>query len=360
MNRPSKGPPPVIPSGLMSFPLTPFTPDDAVDPGVFADHVEDQLAHGPAALFVACGTGEYSSLSATEYAEVVRHAVRVVAGRVPVFAGAGGGLGNARAAVAAASDAGADGILLLPPYLVGGTEDGYLAYVESVAGAGRLPVLVYRRGLARLGVSTALRLLSVPQVAGIKEGNGDLDTMARMVTAVRTSGHPRADSFAFLNGLPTAEVSAGACRAIGIRDYSSAVLCFAPDIARAFHTALTTGDTATTGRLLADFYLPLTALRDRVPGYAVSLVKAGARLRGLDVGRVRAPLVEAAPDHVVQLKDLLDRGRRALAEIAATAAEAPPGASPGAGARASAGAGAGAGAPAGVDAGLEASVAVAS
>ncbi|MFE6067327.1 5-dehydro-4-deoxyglucarate dehydratase [Streptomyces sp. NPDC056525] len=305
----------MIPSGLMSFPLTPFTPADEVNTGVLADHVEDQLAHGPAALFVACGTGEYSSLSAPEYAEVVRHAVRVVAGRVPVFAGAGGGLGNARAAVAAASDAGADGILLLPPYLVGGTEDGYLAYVESVARAGRLPVLVYRRGLARIGASTALRLLSVPQVAGIKEGNGDLDSMARMVTAVRTSGHPRAETFAFLNGLPTAEVSATACRAIGIRDYSSAVLCFAPDIARAFHTALTTGDTATTGRLLADFYLPLTALRDQVPGYAVSLVKAGARLRSLDVGHVRAPLVDAAADHVDRLKDLLAQGRRALAEL---------------------------------------------
>ncbi|MCD2469064.1 5-dehydro-4-deoxyglucarate dehydratase [Streptomyces sp. MBT42] len=321
----------MIPSGLMSFPLTPFTPADEVDTHVFTDHVEDQLAHGPAALFVACGTGEYSSLSAPEYAELVRHAVRVVAGRVPVFAGAGGGLGNARAAVAAASDAGADGILLLPPYLVGGTEDGYLAYVESVAGAGRLPVLVYRRGLARIGVTTALRLLDVPQVAGIKEGEGDLDSMARTVTAVRTSGHPRAETFAFLNGLPTAEVSATACRAIGVRDYSSAVLCFAPDIARAFHTALTTGDTATTDRLLADFYLPLTALRDQVPGYAVSLVKAGARLRGLDVGHVRAPLVDAAPDHVDQLKDLLAQGRRALAETTGAGGGAAPAAAEGAG-----------------------------
>ncbi|MFB8403635.1 dihydrodipicolinate synthase family protein, partial [Streptomyces sp. NPDC055912] len=105
----------MIPSGLMSFPLTPFTPADEVDTHVFTDHVEDQLAHGPAALFVACGTGEYSSLSAPEYAELVRHAVRVVAGRVPVFAGAGGGLGNARAAVAAASDAGANRTLPLPP-----------------------------------------------------------------------------------------------------------------------------------------------------------------------------------------------------------------------------------------------------
>ncbi|MDV9189455.1 5-dehydro-4-deoxyglucarate dehydratase [Streptomyces sp. SR27] len=312
----------MIPSGLMSFPLTPFTPADEVDTTVLADHLEDQLAHGPAALFVACGTGEYSSLSGPEYTQVVRRAVEVVAGRVPVYAGAGGGLGNARAAATAAADAGAEGILLLPPYLVGGTEDGYLAYAESVARAGRLPVVVYRRGLAGIGVSTALRLLSVPGIAGIKDGNGDLDMLARMVTAVRTSGHPRAESFAFLNGLPTAEVSAAACRAIGVRDYSSAVLCFAPDIARAFHTALTAGDTATTERLLARFYLPLTELRDKVPGYAVALVKAGARLRSLDVGHVRAPLVDAAPDDVERLRELLDEGRRALAEAQCPAASA--------------------------------------
>ncbi|MER8233022.1 5-dehydro-4-deoxyglucarate dehydratase [Streptomyces sp. NPDC101490] len=303
----------MIPSGLMSFPLTPFTPADEVDTAVFTDHIEDQLAHGPAALFVACGTGEYASLSTTEYARVVRHAVQVVAGRVPVLAGAGGGLGHARAAATAAAEAGADGLLLLPPYLVGGTEDGYLGYVESVARTGRLPLVVYRRGLAAFGVSTALRLLSVPHVEGIKDGRGDLDVLARMVTAVRTADHPRAGTFAFLNGLPTAEISATACRAIGVHDYSSAVLCFAPDLARAFHTALTGGDTATTDRLLAEFYLPLTELRDRVPGYAVSLVKAGARLRSLDVGHVRAPLVDAAPEHVELLRDLIDRGRRALA-----------------------------------------------
>lgn len=309
----------MIPSGLMSFPLTPFTPSDEVHLTAFADHLEDQLSHGPAALFAACGTGEYSSLSGPEYAQVIRQAVRVIAGRAPLYAGAGGGLGNAMAAVAAAADAGADGILLLPPYLVGGTEDGYLAYAESVARSSRLPVIVYRRGLARISAATALRLLAVPNITGIKEGSGDLDTMARIVSTVRTSGHPRAETFGFLNGLPTAEISASACRAIGIPDYSSAVLCFAPDIARAFHDALTAGDTATTSRLLADFYLPFTELRDQVPGYAVSLVKAGARLRSLDVGHVRAPLVEAAADHVDQLRDLLAQGRRALATATAAA-----------------------------------------
>ena len=77
--------------GLLSFPLTPFTPDDEVATGVLADHVAEQVAAGPAALFVACGTGEFTALGLDEYRTVVRTAVLEVAGRLPVYAGAGGG-----------------------------------------------------------------------------------------------------------------------------------------------------------------------------------------------------------------------------------------------------------------------------
>jgi hypothetical protein len=48
--------------GLLSFPLTPFTGDDKVDLAVFAEHVERQIAAAPSALFVACGTGEFTAL----------------------------------------------------------------------------------------------------------------------------------------------------------------------------------------------------------------------------------------------------------------------------------------------------------
>ena len=81
-----------------------------------------------------------------------------------------------------------------------------------------------------------------PNVVGLKDGIGDVDLMTRIVTSVRGSGHPRAAEFLFLNGLPTAEVSARAYRAIGVRIYSSAVHCFAPNIAHTFHRALSTGD----------------------------------------------------------------------------------------------------------------------
>jgi 5-dehydro-4-deoxyglucarate dehydratase len=93
------------------------------------------------------------------------------------------------------------------------------------------------------------------------------------------------------------------------------VLCFVPDIATAFHHAVQTGDADTVRTLLAEFYLPFVALRDTVPGYAVSLVKAGARLSGLAMGSVRPPLVDPPDEHVAQLAQIIDRGRAALARL---------------------------------------------
>lgn len=301
--------------GLLSFPLTPFTESDTVDLVAFADHVETQIAAGPAALFVACGTGEFTALSQDEHGEVVRTAVRVAGGRLPVYAGAGGGPRVAGAFAEQAAAAGADGLLLLPPYLVGSTPAGVVRHVAYVAATTDLPLIVYQRANAVLDPEAAVSLLDLPTVVGIKDGRGDVDEMLRLVTAIRTSGHPRAEEFDFLNGLPTAELSAAAYRAIGVESYSSAALCFVPDIAKAFHTAVSAHDTVVTRTLLAEFYLPFVALRDQVPGYAVSLVKAGAGL-----GAVRPPLVDPSPAHVEALAEIVTRGREALTALGRAAA----------------------------------------
>ena len=304
--------------GLLSFPLTPFSPDGstvAVD--VLRDHVATQLAAGPQALFVACGTGEFTALSREEYAVVVRTAVEVAAGRVPVFAGAGGGPALAAEFARLAAGAGADGLLLLPPYLVEAAPAGLVRHVAYVAAATDLPMFVYQRANAVLDTDAAVALLDIPTVAGIKDGRGDVDLALRLVTAVRTSGHPRAADFGFLNGLPTAEISAAAYRAIGIPTYSSAVLTFVPEIATAFAAAVAAGDTDTTQALLAGFYLPFARLRAAVPGYAVALVKAGARLAGVPVGPTRPPLVDPTPEHERRLAEIIESGRAALGTVRA-------------------------------------------
>lgn len=61
-------------------------------------------------------------------------------------------------------------------------------------------------------------------------------------------------------------------------------------------------------RLIEGFYRPYTELRHQVPGYGVSLIKAGLKLRGRPVGGVRPPLVDPSPEHIAVLAQLIERG----------------------------------------------------
>ncbi|MCX4594105.1 5-dehydro-4-deoxyglucarate dehydratase [Streptomyces sp. NBC_01549] len=293
-------------AGVLFFPVTPFAADGAVDEAALTTHIKQGLDAGPGGVFAACGTGEFHALEPLEAEQVVRTAVQVTDGRVPVFAGAGGPLPLAKEYVRAAERAGADGVLLLPPYLVKFPVDGLVRYVEEIAAESSLPVIVYQRGNAVFTPEAAARIAALPNVVGFKDGTGDLDLMQRIVLTVRAAV---GKDFQFFNGMPTAEMTVPAYRAVGVDLWSSAVFCFAPEISLAFHRAVSEGDTATVDRLLSGFFQPLVELRHKAPGYAVSLVKAAVRLGGLEVGGVRPPLVDPAPEHVEQLRQIITAGK---------------------------------------------------
>ncbi|WP_141204341.1 5-dehydro-4-deoxyglucarate dehydratase [Streptomyces griseorubiginosus] len=300
-----------IPSGPLFFPVTPYGPDGSVDLGVYRAHVRQGVDAGAAAVFACCGTGEFHALTPEEFQDCVRAAVAETAGRVPVVAGAGYGTALAARYARLAAAAGADGLLALPPYLVVAGQEGLLRHYREVAAATPLPVIVYQRDNAVFTPETVVELARTEGIIGLKDGLGDLDLMQRTVSAVRTEVP---GDFLYFNGLPTAEQTQLAYRAIGVPLYSSAVFCFAPEVALAFHRALVEGDRATADRLLDGFYRPFVELRARGRGYAVSLVKAGVRLRGLDVGEVRPPLHEPDEDHVKRLAQIIERGHALLEE----------------------------------------------
>jgi 5-dehydro-4-deoxyglucarate dehydratase len=296
-------------SGVLFFPVTPFDATGSLDLAALGTHLERGLENSPGGVFAACGTGEFHAIDHDEHRAVVETTVRVVAGRVPVFAGAGGPLPHAVAVAQAAEAAGADGLLLMPPYLVAGPAAGLVEYTRRVAEATTLDIIVYHRGTARFTETTAVEVAAIENVVGLKDGVGDLDLMGRIVLAVTESAGP---GFQFFNGLPTAEATQRAYRAIGVPLYSSATFAFAPDIATAFYTALETGDDEALDRISRAFYGPLVRLRDRVPGYAVSLVKAGVELGGIAVGAPRPPLVAASLEHIAELEAIIEAGRASV------------------------------------------------
>jgi 5-dehydro-4-deoxyglucarate dehydratase len=288
--------------GVMSFPLTPFSADgSSINASAFRTHVRRQIDAGAGVIFPCCGTGEFFSLSEDEYAELVGIAVAEAAGQVPVISGAGYGWPNAVRFANRAEAAGVDALLVLPHYLIRAPQDGLVEHIRQIACRTELPLVLYQREHVKYSPQALIELSRIPNVIGLKDGHSDLDQLQRLRLVVP-------DSFLMFNGALTAEMQARQYGSIGITAYSSAVHSFAPEIASEFFRSLKAGDTPRVELLLRDFYWPLVELRDRKLGYSVSLVKAGARLRGEELGPVRPPLVDVDNDDLVDLETLLRRG----------------------------------------------------
>lgn len=289
----------VLESGLLSFPLTDFDAELNFEPKGYAERLEWLQPYGASALFAAGGTGEFFSLEPGEYSDVIKVALDTCRGRTPILAGAGG---PTRVAIQYAQEAerlGAQGILLLPHYLTEASQEGLIAHVQAVCRSVRFGVVVYNRGACRLTPKSLLVLAETcPNLIGFKDGIGDIE---KFVAIRQTLG----ERFAYLGGLPTAEVFAGAYKAMGCPVYSSAVFNFIPKTAMEFYNAHAANDTATCDRLIRDFFLPYIALRNKGEGYAVSIVKAGAALAGHAAGPVRPPLSDMLPAEVEELRALM-------------------------------------------------------
>lgn len=286
-------------AGLLSFPVTDFDAAGDFRRDTYVRRLEWLMPYGATVLFAAGGTGEFFSLTAQDYSAVVRTAVDTCRGGVPIIAGAGGPTRQAIAFAQEAERLGAQGILLLPHYLTEAGQEGLAAYVEAVCRSVKLGVIVYNRGACRLTAPTLVQLAErCPNLIGFKDGIGEIELM---VTIRRKLG----DRFAYLGGLPTAEVYAAAYNALGVPVYSSAVFNFIPKTAMDFYRAIASGDTATTNGLLDRFFLPYLEIRNRKPGYAVSIVKAGAKLVGRDAGPVRPPLVDLTAEETAKLDQLI-------------------------------------------------------
>ncbi len=286
-------------SGLLSFPVTHFDADGHFNETAYRAHCDWMLQHDVAALFAAGGTGEFFSLTPDELERVVHAAVEATAGRKPVIAGAGQGTATAVDLARRAERVGADGVLLLPPYLVNSTEAGLSAHIESVCKATGLGVIVYNRDNAILTEDALARLCErCPNLVGYKDGVGDIELMMRIYARM-------GDRLTYVGGLPTAETFAPAYLEMGVTTYSSAIYNFMPEWAVAFYKAVRARDKMVIMQMLTDFVLPYIAIRNRGKGYAVSIVKAGMRSVGRDAGPVRTPLTDLTSAEQAQLDALI-------------------------------------------------------
>ncbi|WP_309080872.1 5-dehydro-4-deoxyglucarate dehydratase [Zhihengliuella sp.] len=286
--------------GLLSFPVTTFDADLRVDEAAYRRHLDWQASHGVAGLFAAGGTGEGFSLTPTESARVVELAVDVAGDRVPVLASAGGSTAQAVENARAAEAAGAEGLLLLPPYLTECDQEGLLAHVDAVCSATGIGVIVYNRANAIYSAETVIRLAERhPNFIGFKDATGDIEAVTRVVARA-------GDRLFYLGGLPTAETFALPMLQLGMSTYSSAMYNFVPEFALEFYGDVRRQDRAAVTEKLNRFVLPYLDIRDRVKGYGVSIVKGGLKAVGRDAGSVRPPLQDLTERDVADLTALID------------------------------------------------------
>ncbi len=288
-----------IGSGLLSFPVTHFTADGDFNEASYRRHLQWLSDTELAALFAAGGTGEYFSLTLDEYRKVVTAAVSETAGSMPILAGCGYGTRTAIEFAKAAEQAGANGLLLFPPYLVNPDQDGLFRHVKAICDSTQLGVVVYNRDNAISTDVTIARMCDAcPNLVGFKDGVGDLELMMKIYLRM-------GDRLTYIGGLPTAETFALSYLEMGVTTYSSAIFNFMPKWATEFYAAVRRRDHAFVAREMREFVVPYLAIRDRRKGYAVSIVKAGVRLAGHDCGPVRTPLSDLTEEETAQLKALI-------------------------------------------------------
>ena len=290
-------------SGLLSFPVTHFDAEGRFAEDSYKKHVAWLASYNAPVLFAAGGTGEFFSLKPDEIPGIVS-AAKEVAGKTAIVSGCGYGTDIAVDIARSVEKVGADGILLLPHYLIDAPQEGLYAHIKKVCQSVGFGVMVYNRDNSVLQADTLARLCDeCPNLIGFKDGTGDIG-LVRQITA------KLGDRLMYLGGMPTAELFAEAYLGAGFTTYSSAVFNFVPGLANEFYAALRSGERAACERILKDFFYPFMTIRNRGKGYAVSAVKAGVRIQGFDAGPVRSPLTDLSSEEIGMMEALIGPYKR--------------------------------------------------
>lgn len=287
--------------GLLSFPVTAFDAQLEVDEAAYRSHLAWQSSFDVAGLFAAGGTGEGFALTPEEASRVVRMAVEEAGSRVPVLASAGGSTKQAIRNAQDAEAAGAEGLLLLPPYLTECDQEGLYQHVSAICAATKTGVIVYNRANAIYSADTVARLAENHEnFIGFKDALGDIEHLTKVYAK-------NGDRLFYLGGLPTAETFALPLLQLGMSTYSSAMYNFVPEFALDFYKDVRAQDLKAVNEKLNRFVLPYLEIRDRVKGYGVSIVKGGLKAIGRDSGSVRPPLQDLTEQDLADLSALIQR-----------------------------------------------------
>ncbi|HLW44813.1 MAG TPA: 4-hydroxy-tetrahydrodipicolinate synthase [Acidimicrobiales bacterium] len=279
--------------------VTPFA-DGRIDPGTFETLVDRQVTLGSQGVVVTGTSGEPSLLTVAERLELVRAAVRVADGRLPVVAATGTeSLAATLELSVGAAEAGADALLVVTPYYIRPPQRGLEEYFVQVAGHVELPVLIYHipgRASVALEVDTIAAITErAPNVVGMKHASGEL----AIVTEVLHRLGPQFRVFVGLEELSLPMLAVGACGLM------NAVGNLVPDRVAALWHAVDGGDLAGARKVHDELWeLNKSVFFDTNP----IPIKYMLRRMGVTPNNEhRLPMASATPELEARLDAVLER-----------------------------------------------------
>jgi 5-dehydro-4-deoxyglucarate dehydratase len=290
--------------GVFGFPVTPFRDDLSLDLAALDRVIEMMMPHPFCAIVIVGGTGEIYSLSPDEAVTVVERAVKTVNGRMPVVAGVGYNTPIGAEMARRMEKAGADALLVMPPYYTGAPEAGLFAYYQAIGRASGLPLALYSRDWAVFTPDQVARLAEmVPTLELWKDGQGNGRLLRRIMNKV-------GDRLAWIGGL--GDDCASTYFAAGVQAYTSSISNLAPKVSVAVAEAGMKRDFDALDKLMDQYVHPLYALRERMKGYEVSVMKEAMSRLGLCGAAVRPPLCPVRSGDIEELVKILDTYRGML------------------------------------------------
>jgi 4-hydroxy-tetrahydrodipicolinate synthase len=284
---------------MLTAMVTPFDVAGGLDldkAAELATYLVDQ--QGNDGLVISGTTGESPTTTDAEKADLLAAVVDAVGDRAAVVAGVGTfDTVHTVHLAQQAQKAGADGVLVVTPYYSRPPAAGLLAHFRAVADASDLPVMLYdipSRTGTPIGTDMLLELAEHERIVAVKDAKGDVSASSRVLAETDLAYYSGNDA----ETLPL--LSIGAVGVVGTSTH------FSGTGTKAMIEAYERGDVAEALRRHRQL-LPIYTGIFRTQG--TILVKAGLKLRGLDVGPVRLPLVDATDHELSHLRqDLADAG----------------------------------------------------
>lgn len=262
--------------------VTPFDLNGQIDFAKTTDLIEHLINNGTDALVIAGTTGESPTLTSDEKVALFEHTVKVVAGRIPVIAGTGS---NSTASsielTKKAESVGVDGIMLVAPYYNKPSQIGMYEHFKAIAGVTKLPVMLYNipgRSTVNMSVELVQELSKIKNIVAMKEASGDLDQITKIISET-------SDDFFVYSGddsltLPVLAIGGNGVVSVAAHVVGNEI----NEMVSAFHA----GNFKKAAKL-HQMLLPKVKALFMAPN--PSPVKEALKLKGLDVGGVRLPLV---------------------------------------------------------------------